>query len=145
MRLASPAGLLNLPEAARGEGREADTPGVRPGRHAPRCVPIFARMTVTNLADARGWFQVLARADQSEAAVMRLESGRASAERPTTHIDSDQILLVVEGEVTAEVGSETRRLRCGDVVIVRAGTAHRFVNTGSRLAVTFNVYAPPAY
>lgn len=102
-------------------------------------------MTVANLADARGWFQVLARAEQSEAAVMRLESGRASAERPTIHADSDQILLVVEGEVLAEVDSERRRLRTGDVVIVRAGTPHRFLNDGPRMAVTFNVYAPPAY
>ncbi len=102
-------------------------------------------MTVANLADANGWFQVIARADQSEAAVMRLESGRASAERLSTHQDSDQILLVVEGEVTAEVGTETRTLRIGDVVIVPAGTPHRFVNSGNRMAVTFNVYAPPAY
>jgi mannose-6-phosphate isomerase-like protein (cupin superfamily) len=56
------------------------------------------------------------------------------------------VLLVLEGEVQAEVGSARRRtLKAGDAVVVPLGTSHRFVNKGNRPALTFNVYAPPAY
>ena len=52
---------------------------------------------------------------------------------------------MLEGELLAEVGEEKRTLRRGDVVIVPAGVAHRFVNYADSRAVTFNVYGPPAY
>ena len=55
------------------------------------------------------------------------------------------MLLVLEGEVLAEIGAEKMTLRKGDVVIVPPKVAHRFVNKAASPAVTFNVYAPPAY
>ena len=36
-------------------------------------------------------------------------------------------------------------LKKGDVIIIPAGVKHRFTNPGRTPAVTFNVYAPPAY
>jgi mannose-6-phosphate isomerase-like protein (cupin superfamily) len=53
--------------------------------------------------------------------------------------------LVLRGAVFAEIGRKKRMLKAGDAVIVPAGTAHRFSNRGKSPAVTFNVYAPPAY
>jgi mannose-6-phosphate isomerase-like protein (cupin superfamily) len=55
------------------------------------------------------------------------------------------VLLVVEGEVRAEVEGEQRLLKAGDVCIVPAGTKHRFENAGRGRALTFNVYTPPEY
>jgi mannose-6-phosphate isomerase-like protein (cupin superfamily) len=54
-------------------------------------------------------------------------------------------LYLVEGELEAEVGSRAFRMQAGDSVIVGKNVPHRFENRGQRAAVTFNVYAPPAY
>jgi mannose-6-phosphate isomerase-like protein (cupin superfamily) len=47
--------------------------------------------------------------------------------------------------LTGEVGDERPRLRKGDVIIIPAAVKHRFTNKAEKPAVTFNVYAPPAY
>ena len=45
----------------------------------------------------------------------------------------------------AEIGEETRSMRVGDIVIVPAGTPHKFTNSGEAEAKAFSTYAPPAY
>lgn len=102
-------------------------------------------MNVSNLRDAKSWFHVLGTARKSQFAVMTLAPGKSSGPKGNEHPKSEQVLLVVEGEVLAEVGDEKQTLRKGDAVIVPAGAAHRFVNHAGSPAVTFNVYAPPAY
>jgi mannose-6-phosphate isomerase-like protein (cupin superfamily) len=102
-------------------------------------------MKRANIRDASSWFDVLITSERTQAAVMRLEPGGASAESLNTHRASDQVLLVLEGTVDAEVGGEKAQLRRGDLVIVPAGTPHRFRGAGSEATVTFNVYGPPAY
>jgi mannose-6-phosphate isomerase-like protein (cupin superfamily) len=102
-------------------------------------------MKIANIADADKWFQVLQTTPRSQTAVMRLEPGKASGEQKNTHPDSDQILIVIEGEVNAEIADERATMGKGDVVIVPAGVEHKFVNNTDRAAVTFSVYAPPAY
>ncbi len=76
---------------------------------------------------------------------MRLTPGKASGPMGNEHPQSDQVLLVIEGELLAEIGDEKTTLRKGDFVIVPAGVPHRFVNHGGSDAMTFNVYSPPAY
>lgn len=102
-------------------------------------------MKVANLHDAKARFQVLQTTKLSQTAVMTLQPGGESSERMNVHEKSDQILLVVEGEVQAEVADEKRLLRAGDVCLVPAGTPHRFENSGKEKALTFSVYAPPEY
>ena len=76
---------------------------------------------------------------------MQLTPGSASTESSNTHEGSDQVLLVLQGVVDAEVGEERARLGRWDAVVVPAGTRHRFTCAGSEPALTFNVYGPPAY
>jgi mannose-6-phosphate isomerase-like protein (cupin superfamily) len=102
-------------------------------------------MNVTNIHDAKSWFQVLQTTDRSQTAVMTLSPGGQSSEETNVHSDSDQVLLVVEGAVHAEVAGKKRLLKPGDVCLIPAGTRHRFENAGKDRAVTFNVYAPPEY
>ena len=52
---------------------------------------------------------------------------------------------MLEGELIGEVGEERPRLTKGDVILIEAGTKHRFANASAKKAVTFNVYSPPAY
>jgi len=102
-------------------------------------------MQRSNIRDATKWFDVLETASKSQVAVMKLAPGKASGPRGNEHPKSEQILLVVEGEVFAEIGDEKATLRKGDIVIVPTDTDHRFTNMSASDALTFNVYAPPAY
>jgi mannose-6-phosphate isomerase-like protein (cupin superfamily) len=102
-------------------------------------------VNVAQIYNASDWFKVLQTTERSQTAVMTLESGAVSEDKLNSHRKSDQVLLVVEGEVCAEVSGETTTMKAGDVMIVPAGAKHRFTNPSDARAVTFSVYAPPAY
>jgi len=98
-----------------------------------------------NVRKARAGFSVLQTLEKSQTATMTLRPGEWSGEKGNEHPKSEQTLLVVEGVVVAEIGDERRVLHKGDTVIVPCGAAHRFGNESDEDAITFNVYAPPAY
>ena len=102
-------------------------------------------MNVTNIHEAKEWFEVLQTTDQAQTAMMTLEPGAATGEKAEAHEKSDQVLLMLEGELIGEVGDERPRLKQGEVIIIPAGMKHRFANATAKKAVTFNVYSPPAY
>jgi mannose-6-phosphate isomerase-like protein (cupin superfamily) len=102
-------------------------------------------MNVANVRDASSWFQVLQTTKQSQTAMMTLPAEGQSSEEMNVHEKSDQILLVIEGELNAVVNGQSRVLKQGDICVIPAGTKHRFVNRGKSKAVTFNVYTPPEY
>jgi len=102
-------------------------------------------MNVTNISDAKEWFEVLQTAERSQTAMMTLAPGDATGQKAEAHKKSDQVLLMLEGELTGEVGDERPHLKKGDVIIIPAGVKHRFVNRAKKPALTFNVYSPPAY
>jgi mannose-6-phosphate isomerase-like protein (cupin superfamily) len=102
-------------------------------------------MHLSNIGKAKEWFEVLQTGERSQTAMMTLGRGDATGEKAEAHEKSDQVLLMLEGELTGEVGDERPRLEKGDVIIIPAGVKHRFTNQSDRNAVTFNVYSPPAY
>lgn len=102
-------------------------------------------MDIENIHRATEWFEVLQTHKRSQTAMMTLEPGKATGSKAEAHEKSDQVLLLLEGELRGELDGEECRLKQGDVIIVTAGVKHRFVNEANEAAVTFNVYAPPAY
>ena len=76
---------------------------------------------------------------------MTLAPGQSSGEEPEAHRASDQVLLLVEGTLTAFIAGHRSQLKAGDVVVIPPGTKPRFTNQGNQPAVTFSVYAPPEY
>jgi quercetin dioxygenase-like cupin family protein len=44
------------------------------------------------------------------------------------HPEAEQVMAILEGEVTMTVGDETRTLRAGDVVVVNRGVEHELVS-----------------
>ena len=96
-------------------------------------------MNVTNINEARDWFEVLQTSERSQTAVMTLAPGKSSGEKAEAHEESDQVLLILEGELTGELGGEHLSL------MVPSGVKHRFTNRMQTRAVTFNVYSPRAY
>lgn len=102
-------------------------------------------MDVRNIDEATERFEVLQTSERAQTALMTLAPGKATGRKAGVHEKSDQILLVLSGRVSGKVGQEKVSLKKGDVVLIRAGTPHRFKNDGKIPAVTFNVYAPPEY
>lgn len=102
-------------------------------------------MDVVNTKRAPKFFKVLQTSANSQTAMMTLKPGQSSGPKGNDHPKCEQVLLVLEGQVVAHVRNLTRTLKAGDVVIVPRRASHQFVNKGKRTAVTFNVYAPPAY
>jgi mannose-6-phosphate isomerase-like protein (cupin superfamily) len=102
-------------------------------------------MDVTNINKTEEWFEVLQTSELSQTAMMTLAPGGSSGTTAEAHENSDQVLLLLEGELSGEVGDERPTLRKGDVIIIPAGVKHHFTNRAGTPALTFNVYAPAAY
>jgi len=90
-------------------------------------------------------FTVLETRDGAQTATMRLALGEESGPFGNEHPQSSQVIAVFKGEVDAQIGELTFRMRAGDCAIVAKGEPHRFVGASKEPAMTFNVYAPPAY
>jgi mannose-6-phosphate isomerase-like protein (cupin superfamily) len=102
-------------------------------------------MNLSNIYQATEWFEVLQTTGRSQTAVMRLGPGESTGEHAEAHEDSEQLLLLLQGALSAEIGGEDLAMNVGDTVIVPAGVKHKFTNPGTTIAVTFNVYCPPEY
>ena len=102
-------------------------------------------MDLANTKDASEWFEVLQTSKRSQTAMMTLSPGGETGRKPEAHEKSDQILLMLSGKLSGTVGPEKVTLKKGDILLIRAGTPHRFENPGRQRAVTFNVYSPPEY
>jgi len=102
-------------------------------------------MDLANIKDATEWFEVLQTSKRAQTAMMTLAPGEKTGPKAETHEKSDQVLLMLSGKLSGTVGPESVSLKKGDILLIRAGTPHRFENRGRQRAVTFNVYSPPEY
>jgi mannose-6-phosphate isomerase-like protein (cupin superfamily) len=62
-----------------------------------------------------------------------------------THPDTDQALFFVDGDGEAILDNEAMAVSAGDLVFVRAGVHHNFVNTGDQPLRIATAYAPPEH
>lgn len=102
-------------------------------------------MDLLNTKDATEWFEILQTSKRTQTAMMTLAPGEKTGRKAEAHKTSDQVLLMLSGKLAGTVGPESISLKKGDILLIRAGTAHQFENPGRQRAVTFNVYSPPEY
>jgi len=103
-------------------------------------------MNVVDISGARSAFKILQTTPRVQTAVMRLKAGEASGPEKEVHEGSDQVVLVMEGDLVAQVGDEEdRKLPAGSSLIIPADTPHRLVNRGKTEVRVYTCYAPPAY
>lgn len=57
----------------------------------------------------------------------------------------DEVILVQEGQGLLVVGDETHETAPGDIVIVKAGTPHGFVNTGTTALKQVDLHVSPNF
>lgn len=102
-------------------------------------------MNLADIFQCREEFMILQTTRRTQTAMMRLAAGQASSDRMSVHPDSDQVVLLLEGRLIAEVGGEQRLLTPGNSLVIPAGTQHRLTNTGPKPVFAFTTYSPPAY
>ena len=61
------------------------------------------------------------------------------------HPGTDQVLAFIDGRGEARLDGEVFAVGANDLVFVRAGTRHNFVNTGDDPLRLVTIYAPPEH
>lgn len=102
-------------------------------------------MNVAKIHESTEAFHLLETTGRTQTATMTLPPGGATSDKLESHPHSDQTVVMLQGELIAEVGLETGVLKSGESLIIPAGVKHRFHNNGDQTAFAFTVYAPPAY
>jgi mannose-6-phosphate isomerase-like protein (cupin superfamily) len=81
--------------------------------------------------------------EHEQVVVMTIPAGGEIGEE--VHAETDQVLMVVDGRCEARLDDEAFEVGPNQLVFVRAGTRHNFINTGSEPLRLITVYAPPEH
>lgn len=74
-----------------------------------------------------------------------LAPGGTAGDEPYSHGDSEELLLVISGEITVVVGDESWTLRQGDSVFYRSSEPHTLHASEDGPAEVIWIIAPPSY
>ena len=77
--------------------------------------------------------------------VGELEVGGSTGDQPYAHGDSEELFVVLVGNVQLELGGELFELEQGDSIDYRSSTPHRVSNIGQDLAEVMWIISPPSY
>jgi mannose-6-phosphate isomerase-like protein (cupin superfamily) len=81
--------------------------------------------------------------EHEQVVVMTIPPGDEIGEE--VHGDTDQVLAFVAGTGEARLDDVSSPVGPNDLVFVRAGTKHNFVNTGDEPLRLITIYAPPEH
>jgi mannose-6-phosphate isomerase-like protein (cupin superfamily) len=56
-----------------------------------------------------------------------------------------EVAFTIEGFATITVGNEERQVKAGAIVVIPAGTPHRFVNSGQTILRQIDIHASPRF
>ena len=85
--------------------------------------------------------KVLFTGDKSQLVVMNIPAGEDIGQETHQHVE--QILYFQSGSGIAVLDGKESAISAGDVVIVKPGTQHNFINTGTEPLIVATVYVPP--
>lgn len=100
--------------------------------------------TVDIVAAARSndaFRRVVDTGEHEQVVVMTIPAGGEIGEE--VHSDTDQVLIFVEGHAEAQLGGKSSEVGPNDLVFVRAGVKHNFLNRGDAPLRLITIYAPP--
>jgi quercetin dioxygenase-like cupin family protein len=85
-------------------------------------------------------------ADQGNVAIsMFLVEAQPGRGAPLHCHEYDEIVLVQEGQSRFVIGDEIRVASAGDILVVKAGTPHGFVNAGTGLLKQTDIHVSPRF
>ncbi|MBA2489142.1 MAG: cupin domain-containing protein [Chloroflexi bacterium] len=81
--------------------------------------------------------------DHEQVVVMTIPPGGDIGEE--VHPDTNQVLAFIDGRGEAQLDGQSSPVAPNDMVFVRAGIRHNFINTGDSPLRLITVYAPPEH
>lgn len=81
--------------------------------------------------------------EHEQVVVMTIPAGGEIGDE--VHPDTDQVLAFVDGRGEAILDGQRSAVGPNDLVFVRAGTRHNFVNSGDAPLRLITIYAPPEH
>lgn len=85
--------------------------------------------------------RVVATGEHEQVVVMTIPPGGEIGEE--VHPDTDQVLMFIDGRAEARLAGRSSDVGANDLVFVRAGTQHNFLNRGDNPLRVITIYAPP--
>ena len=82
---------------------------------------------------------------QLEVFVGELDVAGSTGPEAYAHGDSEELFVVLAGNVQLELGGDVYELERGDSIDYRSSTQHRVVNVGSGRAEVMWIISPPSY
>jgi transcriptional regulator with XRE-family HTH domain len=73
------------------------------------------------------------------------DAGGSTGDEAYTHGDSEELLVVLAGIVSLQLGTEIFELSTGDSIDYRSSTPHRLTNLGGDRAEVMWIISPPSY
>ena len=83
--------------------------------------------------------------DRTGVDVGELDAGGSTGDEPYTHGDSEELLVVLSGIVSLQLGTEMFELCTGDSIDYRSSTPHKLSNIGGDMAEVMWIISPPSY
>jgi transcriptional regulator with XRE-family HTH domain len=80
-----------------------------------------------------------------EVFVGELDPGGSTGAEPYAHGDSEELFVVLSGNVQLELGGDVHELETGDSIDYRSSTPHRATNVGEERAEVMWIISPPSY
>jgi transcriptional regulator with XRE-family HTH domain len=80
-----------------------------------------------------------------EVFVGELGRGGSTGAEPYAHGDSEELFVVLGGNVELELGGESFELGQGDSITYRSSTPHKISNAGEDVAEVMWIISPPSY
>jgi transcriptional regulator with XRE-family HTH domain len=80
-----------------------------------------------------------------EVFVGELDAGGSTGAEPYAHGDSEELFVVLNGNVQLELGGDVHDLERGDSIDYRSSTPHRITNVGEERAEVMWIISPPSY
>lgn len=84
---------------------------------------------------------VLETGDWAQVVLMSIPAGGEIGEE--VHEATDQVLYLVEGNGKAVIDGDEQPFDEGDLILVKEGTKHNFINTGDEDLKIITIYSPP--
>ncbi len=101
-------------------------------------------MKPINILEHKGvFFKILATAEKSQIGVMTIEPGSDSG--PEDIHPGEQIVYVIEGDMTVETQGKRVVVPEGHVFVIASGAQHHLYNKGDKPLFFLTIYTPPAY
>ena len=87
--------------------------------------------------------RVLVTGDNTQVVAMTIPPGGEIGDEVHEHVD--QVLILVEGRGEAVLEGQRRAIDENDLVFVKAGTRHNFVNASQEPLRLVSIYSPPEH